>query len=114
MIFTLAALYLYTPYREDRYQRFFLAAVVLAAAIVSCIRRFIFFDEPFAHSIQVCLPISLMIGFLASAIIYRMGFFVTSKEEESEWKPREKKSTERPEKGEKQGSCRNVEGLPNT
>ena len=103
-MFTLAALYLYTFHRGDRYQDHCLVVGAVTAAMASSTRWLVFSDEPLAHSIQICLPTSIMVGSVVSAIIHRMGFLATSGEQEYEWEQRKESLTGGQGKGEKQGS----------
>ena len=97
-MFTLAALYLHIFHRGDRYQDHCLVVGIVAAAVTASTRCLVFYEEPLAHSIQICLPISIMVGSVVSAIIHRMGSLAISREQEYKWKLTGAKG-----KGEKQG-----------
>ncbi|KAL9132385.1 MAG: hypothetical protein Q9175_006444 [Cornicularia normoerica] len=104
VMFTLASLYLHTFHREDRYQNHCLVARIVAAAVTSSARYFLLFDEPLAHSIQICLPINIMVASVVSTIIHQMGPLATSREQEHEWEQSKKTLIRGQEEGEKQGS----------
>lgn len=72
--------------------------------MVSIIRYFMFLDGSLAHSIQICLPTSVLVVSAASGIIHGMAASATSKRQEAEWQQKEKTLTEEQEKSEKHGS----------
>lgn len=105
--FTLAALYLHTLHREDQYQDYCLFAAIVAAAVTWITRYILLFDEPLAQSIQIYLPMSIVVGSVVSAILHRIHFIgswtrLRGKEEERE--QRREVLTGGQEKGEDEGS----------
>lgn len=103
-VFTLAALYLHALHREDRYQNHCQVAGIAVAAVISGTRYFLLFDEPLAHSIQICVPTSIMVASVFSAIIHRMGSLASSRAHEHEWEQGKETIADGQEKGQQQGS----------
>lgn len=103
-VFTLATLYIYSSYREERYQNLCLVAALVSAPIISITKDLMLHNESLAHSVQIYLPASVLIVSAASVIIHRMAASATSRGQEVEWQQKGKTLTEGQEKGEKHGS----------
>lgn len=72
--------------------------------MMSIIRYFMFLDGSLAHSIQICLPTSVLVVSAASVIIRGMAASAMSRGQEAERQLKEQTLTEGQEKGEKHGS----------
>ena len=83
-MFTLAVLYLHTT-DEDGYQSRYLLIGTAAAAALSSTRWLLLSDESLAQSIQMCLPIIVMLSSVIGISTHRMGSRAASREQTHEW-----------------------------
>ena len=92
-MFTLAVLYLHTT-DGDSYQTRCLIIGTAAAAVMSSTRWFLLSDESLAQSIQMCLPIMVMLSSVIGIWTHKMGPGAASRGQIHEWQEGKKKIDE--------------------
>ena len=86
-MFTLAVLYLHTT-DGDGYQTRCLIIGTAAAAVMSSTRWFLLSDESLVQSIQMCLPIMVMLSSMIGISTNRMGSRAASRGQIHDWQQR--------------------------